>query len=38
MVAAHRLYVSFGFTRSSALDWSPVPGVDLLGYELPLQP
>ncbi|MDF2968395.1 MAG: family N-acetyltransferase [Nocardioidaceae bacterium] len=38
MVAAHRLYARFGFTRLPALDWSPVPGVDLLAYGLPLEP
>jgi ribosomal protein S18 acetylase RimI-like enzyme len=38
MVAAHRLYARAGFTRAPSYDWSPVPGVDLLGYVLPLVP
>ncbi|MCO1598491.1 GNAT family N-acetyltransferase [Micromonospora sp. RHAY321] len=35
--SAHRLYERLGFVRSPAQDWSPVPGVDLLGLrrELP---
>ena len=37
MVAAHRLYARFGFTRLPAMDWSPVPGVDLLAYGLALE-
>lgn len=37
MVAAHRLYATFGFTRLPALDWSPVPGVELLAYSLQLR-
>jgi len=32
MRAAHRLYSSLGFDREPALDWSPVPGVELLGF------
>ena len=32
MAAAHRLYERLGFVRAPALDWSPVPGVDLLVY------
>jgi ribosomal protein S18 acetylase RimI-like enzyme len=36
MRAAHRLYDTLGFTRRPALDWSPVPGVDLLGFGLVL--
>ncbi|MEJ7629432.1 MAG: GNAT family N-acetyltransferase [Nocardioidaceae bacterium] len=32
MTAAHRLYESLGFVRDGALDWSPVPGVELLGF------
>ncbi|HLK95720.1 MAG TPA: GNAT family N-acetyltransferase [Nocardioidaceae bacterium] len=37
MVAAHRLYAAFGFTRLPALDWSPVAGVELLAYSLQLR-
>ncbi|MFF5175467.1 GNAT family N-acetyltransferase [Micromonospora sp. NPDC000089] len=29
--AAHRLYRRLGFVRLPAKDWSPAPGVDLLG-------
>ncbi|MFF4877879.1 MULTISPECIES: GNAT family N-acetyltransferase [unclassified Micromonospora] len=29
--SAHRLYERLGFVRSREQDWSPVPGVDLLG-------
>ncbi|MFN8077180.1 MAG: GNAT family N-acetyltransferase [Kineosporiaceae bacterium] len=36
MAAAHRLYDRLGFTRRPDLDWSPVPGVHLLGFERPL--
>lgn len=36
MRAAHRLYESFGFRRLPDRDWSPVPGVQLLAFELPL--
>ncbi len=36
MAVAHRLYERFGFVRAPARDWSPVPGVDLLVYELDL--
>ena len=36
MQAAHRLYGSFGFRRLPERDWSPVPGVQLLAFELPL--
>ncbi|WP_461011819.1 GNAT family N-acetyltransferase [Streptomyces capparidis] len=32
MAAARRLYDRLGFTRLPELDWSPVPGVVLLGY------
>jgi ribosomal protein S18 acetylase RimI-like enzyme len=32
--AAHRLYEGIGFTRDPTRDWSPVPGVELLGYVL----
>jgi GNAT superfamily N-acetyltransferase len=38
MSAAHRLYARRGFVRRPDLDWSPVPGVDLLGFSLDLQP
>ena len=36
MKAAQHIYESLGFTRTPELDWTPVPGVLLLGYELPL--
>ena len=36
MRAAHRLYARAGFTRSPGRDWSPVAGVDLLAFVLPL--
>jgi ribosomal protein S18 acetylase RimI-like enzyme len=36
MTAAHRLYVSLGFVRAPELDWYPVPGIELLGFRLPL--
>jgi ribosomal protein S18 acetylase RimI-like enzyme len=36
MTVAHRLYERFGFVRAPERDWSPVPGVDLLVYELDL--
>ncbi len=38
MAAAHRLYTTRGFTRRPELDWSPAPGVDLLGFGLELPP
>ncbi|MFC5999578.1 GNAT family N-acetyltransferase [Quadrisphaera sp. GCM10027208] len=34
--AAHRIYRRLGFRREPALDWTPVPGVDLLVLALPL--
>jgi hypothetical protein len=34
MVAAHRIYARLGFVRDPARDWSPVPGVALLAFEL----
>lgn len=36
MTTAHRLYAGAGFHRIPQRDWSPVPGVDLLAYRLPL--
>lgn len=33
---AHRIYGRLGFTRRPDLDWSPRPGVDLLGYMIDL--
>ena len=38
MRTAHRLYERLGFVRAPDHDWVPVPGVTLLGYELPLLP
>jgi ribosomal protein S18 acetylase RimI-like enzyme len=34
--AAHRLYERLGFRRLPERDWSPYPGVDLLGFRLDL--
>ena len=36
MHAAHRLYERLGFTRLPERDWSPVSGVQLVAYALPL--
>lgn len=36
MATAHRLYERLGFVRVPERDWSPVPGVDLLGFILRL--
>jgi ribosomal protein S18 acetylase RimI-like enzyme len=38
--AAQRLYARLGFVRTPELDWSPLPGVDLLAMrlELPVGP
>lgn len=36
MTAAHRVYDQLGFTRRPELDFSPVPRVHLLAFELPL--
>ena len=36
MTAAHRLYRGRGFVRSPELDWSPAPGLTLLGFSLDL--
>lgn len=38
MHTAHRLYGRLGFVRTPADDWSPVPGLDLITYALPLVP
>ncbi|MGW0216859.1 GNAT family N-acetyltransferase [Micromonospora chokoriensis] len=35
-VSAHRLYSRLGFARAPEKDWSPAPGVDLLGLRLDL--
>lgn len=35
-VEAHALYRRLGFERTPERDWSPVPGVDLIGFRLPL--
>ena len=37
MHAAHRLYERLGFTRLPERDWSPVEGVHLVAYTLPLR-
>jgi ribosomal protein S18 acetylase RimI-like enzyme len=36
MRAAHRLYERLGFRRQPERDWTPVPGVDLIGFGLAL--
>jgi ribosomal protein S18 acetylase RimI-like enzyme len=36
MATAHRLYDRLGFERLPGRDWSPVPGVDLEAFILPL--
>ena len=36
MTTAHRLYERLGFRRVPERDWSPVEGVDLLGFSLRL--
>jgi len=36
MHSAQRLYERLGFTRTADRDWSPVPGLPLLAYWLPL--
>lgn len=38
MAAAHRLYERLGFLRTPSHDWSPVPGLELRTYALPLVP
>ena len=38
MVAAQRLYLRLGFTRTPSLDWSPEPGLVLRTYALPIVP
>jgi predicted N-acetyltransferase YhbS len=38
MTAAHRLYERLGFVRTPSHDWSPVPGLQLRTYALPLAP
>lgn len=36
MRAAHRIYERLGFRRVPERDWSPLPGVDLLAFAVPL--
>ncbi len=36
MDAARAVYEGFGFVRDATHDWEPVPGLQLLGYVLPL--
>jgi ribosomal protein S18 acetylase RimI-like enzyme len=38
MTAAHRLYGRLGFVRVPSFDWSPVPGLELRAFALPLVP
>jgi hypothetical protein len=35
-VAAHRVYGRLGFRRTPDRDWSPAPGIELLGFRLDL--
>ena len=35
-VDAHRLYERLGFRRTPEKDWTPAPGIDLLGFRLDL--
>ena len=35
-VEAHALYERLGFVRTPDRDWSPSPGIDLIGFRLPL--
>ncbi|MFK5633767.1 MULTISPECIES: GNAT family N-acetyltransferase [unclassified Ornithinimicrobium] len=37
MTTAHRLYQRRGFRRLPDRDWTPVPGVDLMAYGIPLR-
>jgi ribosomal protein S18 acetylase RimI-like enzyme len=37
MTSAHRIYERLGFLRAPDLDWSPMPGVDLIAYRLDLE-
>lgn len=34
MTQAHRIYQRLGFGRAPDLDWSPMPGVDLIAFRL----
>lgn len=36
MVSARRIYEAAGFVRDATRDVTPVPGIDLIGYVLPL--
>jgi hypothetical protein len=38
MAEAKHIYESLGFERRPAIDFSPAPGVDLIGYSLELEP
>ena len=38
MRSAHGLYTGLGFRRAPARDWEPEPGLELLGFELDLDP
>jgi ribosomal protein S18 acetylase RimI-like enzyme len=37
-VAAQSLYASMGFSRETALDWEPAPGVRLIGFRAVVPP
>ncbi|MEP6817500.1 MAG: GNAT family N-acetyltransferase [Marmoricola sp.] len=36
MAAAHRIYERLGFERAPDRDWSPLPGVQLIAYQMTL--
>lgn len=36
MAGAHAMYLALGFVRTPDRDWSPEPGVELIGYVLEL--
>jgi ribosomal protein S18 acetylase RimI-like enzyme len=38
MESAQRLYTALGFARDDTLDWSPVPGVQLIGFRADVPP
>jgi ribosomal protein S18 acetylase RimI-like enzyme len=38
MRTAHRLYERLGFARLPERDWAPAPGINLIAYQLELEP
>ena len=36
MTSARRIYEAAGFVRDASRDYTPAPGIDLIGYVLPL--